>query len=119
MDADGTNQVRLTFNDLTETRPAWSPDGTKIVYARDEQSQAGDIHTMNLDGSGDANITNTPSVAEGAPDWQPLLGPQRSDYKNAAQFCKALRGFLGDEAFRNRYGGGANAHGKCVNANRG
>ena len=43
--------------------------------------------------------------------------PVREDYKNASRFCKAERAFLGDEAFRQKYGAnrnGANAHGKCV-----
>jgi hypothetical protein len=50
-------------------------------------------------------------------DWQPLPGPQRTDYKDAAQFCKAERDFLGGSQFRAKYGGGANAHGKCVSQN--
>jgi Fibronectin type III domain len=41
-------------------------------------------------------------------------GPSREDYRNGAQFCKAARDFLGDSAFRERYGGGASAYGKCV-----
>jgi hypothetical protein len=43
--------------------------------------------------------------------------PLREDYKNASHFCKAEAEFLGDAAFRTRYGtnrNGANAHGKCV-----
>jgi len=44
-------------------------------------------------------------------------GPKRSDFKNAAKFCEAERAFLGDSAFRQRYGtnrNGANAFGQCV-----
>jgi dienelactone hydrolase len=43
--------------------------------------------------------------------------PVREDYKNASKFCAAERDFLGDSAFREKYGtgkNGANAHGKCV-----
>jgi hypothetical protein len=40
-------------------------------------------------------------------------GPQRSDHKNGAKFCKAEREFLGEEGFRQKYG----AHGKCVSSN--
>ncbi len=49
------------------------------------------------------------------------LGPLRSDYKNAAQFCKAQESFLGSAAFGRKYGtdkSGANAHGKCVSQNQ-
>ena len=34
--------------------------------------------------------------------------------KNAAKYCKALRTELGGETFRQTYGGGENAFGKCV-----
>jgi hypothetical protein len=46
--------------------------------------------------------------------------PVREDYRNASKFCEADRAFLGDEAFRQKYGtnrNGANAHGKCVSRN--
>jgi hypothetical protein len=43
--------------------------------------------------------------------------PVREDYKNAAKFCKAEAAFLGDAAFRQKYGANknrANAFGECV-----
>jgi hypothetical protein len=55
-----------------------------------------------------------------SPDWQPIPGPRRSDYRTAGQFCKAQREFLGADAFMRRYGTNgnrANAHGKCVSSN--
>ncbi len=39
--------------------------------------------------------------------------PRRSDYKNASQYCKALREFFGDAVFSQRY----RNHGECVRAN--
>jgi Tol biopolymer transport system component len=78
----------------------WSPDGTKFLLSG--------VYTENLDGTGLMKIADG-----GAADWQPIPGPQRSDYKNAAKFCKAERAFLGDAAFQQKYGG-ANAYGKCV-----
>jgi Tol biopolymer transport system component len=116
MNADGTNRSRLTDNAVYDLQPAWSPDGSKIVFVRVVGNQT-DLFTMSSDGTGEASITATPDISEYDPDWQPLHGPQRGDYKNAAQFCKALRAFLGDESFRSRYGGGASAHGRCVSAN--
>src|SRR4029079_17185551 len=46
MNADGTNQTRLTDDDVFEQSPAWSPDGTKIafVYAPNGQTTDSDIH---------------------------------------------------------------------------
>jgi hypothetical protein len=66
-----------------------------------------------------AGLTTDPA-GDFNPDWQPLPGPQRSDYKNAAQFCQAERDFLGDPAFARKYsmkGNPANAFGRCVSRN--
>ena len=87
----------------------WSPDGTKIAFTI--IGAPGSVMVANADGTG------ATKVADGyGPSWQPLPGPQRTNYKNAAQFCKAERDFLGDAAFTKKYGGGANAYGKCVSA---
>jgi Tol biopolymer transport system component len=122
----GTAPVRLTHDPHTsptdpfvayDDAPAWSPDGTKVAFSRVEcdSSSCGydQLWLVNADGTGPQQVSGGNS-----PDWQPLPGPQRSDYRNSSHYCKALREFLGDEAFRNRYGGGANAHGKCVSSNR-
>jgi TolB protein len=85
--------------------PAWSPDGTRIVFSR-----YGYLWTMKRDHTEMVNVNSTGEY----PSWQPLPGPRRGEFKNASHFCKAERDFLGDEGFRNRYGGGANAYGKCV-----
>jgi len=50
--------------------PSWSPDGTKIVFARfDANAGQSDIYTINADGTGLFQVTNTPGVGEGRPDW--------------------------------------------------
>jgi Tol biopolymer transport system component len=135
MNADGTGQVQLTTDPSRDRDPSWSPDGSKIAFqsSRDDPNAATcdrpglppphckfDIFVMNADGSNQTNVTNTPALDETEPSWQPIPGPQRSDYKNAAQFCKAESDFLGDEAFSKKYGtngNGANAYGKCVSQN--
>jgi Tol biopolymer transport system component len=122
MNADGSNQLNLTGPSLESEyndEPAWSPDGTKIVFTRYPTDGNDELFIMDADGSNVMRISETPH-SELEPDWQPIVGPQRSDYKNAAQFCKAERDFLGDEAFRRKYGAngnGADAHGKCVSQN--
>jgi Tol biopolymer transport system component len=70
INADGTNERRLTRDSVFDGHPAWSPDGTKIAFIRSAPSF--DVHVMNSDGSGRTNLTNTPSVDEYEPDWQPL-----------------------------------------------
>jgi Tol biopolymer transport system component len=114
MNADGTGRTRLDGGDYSDREPAFSPDGTKIAFASNREGSGYYIYVMNADGSGVTRV----STSQGThPDWQPIPGPRRSDYKNAAKFCNAERDFLGEAAFRNEYGtngNGANAFGKCV-----
>jgi Tol biopolymer transport system component len=115
MNADGSSPIRLTNNSVDDLSPVWSPDGTKIAFTSRRDGNT-DIYSMNADGTGQTRLTTDPA-GDFNPDWQPLPGPQRSDYKNAAQFCKAERAFLGDAAFARKYGpksSTANAYGKCV-----
>ena len=110
MSADGTNQRNVT-NDPQTAEPTWSPDGSKIVMAASWPPgffSETYITLMNPDGSGRMPIHQGGLQ----PDWQPIPGPQRGDYKNASLYCKALRDFLGDAEFSQRY----KNHGKCVSA---
>lgn len=111
---DGTSLGSLVGGAAIDRMPAWSPDGSKVVF-RSERNGGG-LYTVNTDGTG---ITRLPDSGpdDYYPDWQPLVGPRRADFKNASHFCKAERAFLGDARFAAKYGGGANAHGKCVSQN--
>jgi Tol biopolymer transport system component len=74
MNADGTDRQQLTFNSEEERAPAWSPDGTKILYAcRALWLGSGndfELCIMNADGSDQHAITNntTPDLT---PNWSP------------------------------------------------
>jgi Tol biopolymer transport system component len=51
----GTGQTQLTFNSVEDRGPQWSPDGSKIVWARDLDGGTFDnseIFLMNADGTG-------------------------------------------------------------------
>ena len=71
--ANGTGQVQLTTNVRNDIRPAWKYDGTQIVFASDRDSTEGmfDIFVMSSTGTGQTNITNTPTINEEFPAWSP------------------------------------------------
>jgi TolB protein len=73
VNADGTGPQQLTSNASDDRRPSWSPTGTKIVFASNRDGSGGlsDLFVMNGDGSGQVNITNTPSIDEDYPSWSP------------------------------------------------
>jgi AhpD family alkylhydroperoxidase len=69
--SDGTGQKTVFApNHLLPSGPVFSPDGTKIAF-RYESGQ--DIWTINSDGSGLSDVTNTPTSErwEFSPDWGP------------------------------------------------
>jgi Tol biopolymer transport system component len=95
-------------------QPAWSPDGRYMIFRDDDA-----LYLMDGESYAAGGLTRI-FLTENAhdPDWQPLVPtppePQPADYKNRSRYCKALRDFLGDAAFAERFGGGG--HGACVSA---
>jgi Tol biopolymer transport system component len=87
MNADGTDAIRLTGDVTDDTRPAWSPDGRRIVFAAIAVSETGNgrlgadqIVVMNVDGSDETRLTEgglvkmkwedfTPPIGNWDPDW--------------------------------------------------
>ena len=49
--------------------PSWSPDGKKIVFSRQVGTQPHEIYTVNADGTGLFNVTNTSDISEFSADW--------------------------------------------------
>ena len=62
---------------------SFSPDGKRIQAGRvaivDGEQQNADVFTLNLDGSGRLNVTNTPNRWESASDWGPEPVNQRCE----------------------------------------
>jgi hypothetical protein len=75
MDGDGRNQRRLTTTpDIQEWHPAWSPDGSRIVFQCYHSGGPGfNVCLINPDGSGYTEITNWEQDGSGAqrPVWSP------------------------------------------------
>lgn len=65
IDSNFFPQRRLTFNNMTETRPSYSPDGSRIAFSR-----AGEVWTMRADGSDQRQVTSDPAE-DSEPDWGP------------------------------------------------
>jgi len=57
MNADGSEQTRLTNNQASDFGPAWSPDGKRIAFASNLDGNY-EIYVMNADGSGQTRLTN-------------------------------------------------------------
>ena len=57
MNPDGTNQTRLTDNNIIDDHPAWSPDGRKIAFISQRATGQYAIFQMNADGTGKTEIT--------------------------------------------------------------
>jgi Tol biopolymer transport system component len=68
MNADGSNQTRLTFSG--GSMPSWSPDGRKIAFSRNN-GNGGEIWVMNADGSDPIQLTSTPVADDISPTWSP------------------------------------------------
>jgi len=60
MNTDGSEQTRLTNNQVWDWEPHFSPDGSKIVYVSVHPDQNDEIYIMNADGSGQTRLTSNP-----------------------------------------------------------
>ena len=79
MDDDGKNQQNLTNHpDSDDLAPAWSPDGTRIVFMSDRDGHVPkggvlpnfEIYVIDADGGNQQNLTNNPSD-DRQPAWSP------------------------------------------------
>jgi len=72
MNADGSNQIRLTNSLENDDSPSWSPDGGQLIFRSERERDAFDptqqLWTMNADGTGQALI-NGNGFGDYSPSW--------------------------------------------------
>ena len=78
MGSDGTEQQRLTSNRLATSDPAWSPDGRRIAFTRNQDEgesttfTSDEVFVMDADGSAVRQLTPEEiGLSSGAPTWSP------------------------------------------------
>ena len=69
MNADGSNQTRLTYSESDDADPAFSPDGSKIAYLSGRDGNF-EIYVMNADGTNQTRLTINDQV-DNDPSWSP------------------------------------------------
>lgn len=69
MNPDGSNIIRLTYDDSTDSQPAISPNGSKIAF-RSTRDQNSEIYLMHANGSNLTRLTNN-NATDGHPAWSP------------------------------------------------
>ena len=72
MDAEGSNLTNITSDPANDYSPAWSPDGSQLLFVSDRDPAAvndGDIYRMNPDGTGVTRVTV--GARAGSADWSP------------------------------------------------
>lgn len=68
--ADGLGRTQLTTASGNDFSPAWSPDGSQIVF-RTTRDGNDEIYIMNADGSDQTNLSRSPTTEERGPNWSP------------------------------------------------
>jgi TolB protein len=69
MNADGSNQKRLTKEPSIDVSPSWSPDGRKLAFTSDRAGTP-QLYVMNDDGSGLRRLTFQGNYNQ-TPSWSP------------------------------------------------
>jgi TolB protein len=69
MNGDGSGLINLTNDPSDDDLPAWSPDGTRVVFCTRRDGNY-EIYAMNADGSGKTNLSQNP-LEDCSSSWSP------------------------------------------------
>ncbi|MFC2026090.1 DUF5050 domain-containing protein [Chloroflexota bacterium] len=69
MNADGTDQKRITNNARSDMEPSWSPDGSRITFCSDHSGNS-EIYVVDSNGSNLQRLTSNADMDCG-PVWSP------------------------------------------------
>ena len=87
MDADGSNETRLTTSLAYDDQPVWSPDGSMLAFMSDRDGNF-EIYSMPGVGGTPIRLTNNPA-ADGFPAYSPdgaRIAFVRGDLRNPSTF---------------------------------
>jgi hypothetical protein len=69
MNADGSNQTRVTNNGYVNSLPSFSPDSTRIAFVNRISNNPDDIFAINVNGTNEKALTNNYPVPDAFPNW--------------------------------------------------
>ena len=91
MNLDGTGITSITNSRGDDREPAWSPDGSQIVFSS-ERDGNWEIYMMNADGSDQTRLTDSPGI-DLYPAWSPdgnrIVFTSKRDGNNEIYVMKA------------------------------
>ncbi len=72
MNADGTNQTRLTQHEGDDLAPVWSPDGSMITFVCRLPDGNMEVFVVDVDGANLINLSNN-EASDSNPRWLPRM----------------------------------------------